>query len=98
MAQDNQAEVAPRTRTQSASGLPGLSQIPIIGVLFGVNERVESTSESLLFIVPTVVQPVPRAQADRISEALRVYESFGSIGGPGLGDIELFEPSPPGYE
>lgn len=87
-----------RYARQSASGLPGLSQIPIIGVLFGVNERVESTSESLLFIVPTVVQPVPRAQADRISEALRVYESFGSIGGPGLGDIELFEPSPPGYE
>lgn len=87
-----------RYARESRSGLPGLSQIPIIGVLFGVNSRVEEQTESLLFIIPTVVQPIPRAQADRVSEALRTYESFGSIGGPGLGDIELIEPSPPGYE
>jgi hypothetical protein len=49
-------------------------------------------------VVPTVTQAVGRAQQDRIREALRVYESFGSIGGSGLGDIELVEPSPPGYE
>ena len=35
---------------------------------------------------------------DRITEALHVYEDYGSIGGHGLGDIELIEPSPPGFE
>jgi type II secretory pathway component GspD/PulD (secretin) len=87
-----------RTSTQSQSGLPGLSQIPILGVLFGTHTRRDANVENLLFIVPTVVQAVPRAQADRIQEALRIYERFGTIGGPGLGDIELIEPSPPGYQ
>lgn len=87
-----------RNARQSQTGLPMLSQIPILGVLFGTNARDDTNQESLLFIVPTVVQAVPRAQSDRITEALRVYESFGSIGGPGLGDVELIEPTPPGYE
>lgn len=87
-----------RSSRESQGGLPGLSQIPIVGVLFGTNQRADENIENLLFIVPTVVQAVPRAQSDRIAEALRIYERFGSIGGPGLGDIELIEPSPPGYE
>lgn len=88
-----------RTSRASQTGLPGLSQIPILGVLFGSNARADDNVESMLFIVPTVVQAVPRAQTDRIAEALRIYESYGAIvGGPNLGDIELIEPSPPGYE
>jgi pilus assembly protein CpaC len=83
---------------QSQTGLPGLSQIPILGVLFGSNSRREEAQENFVFVVPTVTQAVGRAQQDRIREALRVYESFGSIGGSGLGDIELIEPTPPGYE
>jgi hypothetical protein len=87
-----------RSTQQSQAGLPGLSQIPILGVLFGSNQRREDAQENFVFVVPTVTQAVGRAQQDRIREALRVYESFGSIGGSGLGDIELVEPSPPGYE
>lgn len=86
------------TARESQGGLPGLSQIPILGVLFGTNNRSEERVESFIFIIPTVVQAVPRADADRITEALRVYNDFGSIGGHGLDDIELIEPSPPGYE
>ncbi len=87
-----------RSTQQSQTGLPGLSQIPIVGVLFGTNQRHEEGQENFVFVVPTVTQAVGRAQQDRIREALRVYESFGSIGGSGLGDIELVEPTPPGYE
>ncbi|MBN8613838.1 MAG: type II and III secretion system protein [Deltaproteobacteria bacterium] len=87
-----------RSTQQSQAGLPGLSQIPILGVLFGSNQRREEAQENFVFVVPTVTQAVGRAQQDRIREALRVYESFGSIGGSGLGDIELVEPSPPNYE
>lgn len=89
-----------RGTAESQGGLPGLSQIPILGVLFGTNTRHEENVENFLFIVPTVVQSVPRSQADRVSEALHVYEDFGPSPafGRGLGDIELIEPSPPGYE
>ncbi len=87
-----------RSARESQGGLPGLSQIPIVGVLFGTNQRRDENLENLLFIIPTVVQAVPRAQSDRIVEALRLFERHGSIGAPGLSETELFEPSPPGYE
>ena len=87
-----------RSTAQSQNGIAGLSQIPILGVLFGTNTRRDESQENFVFVVPTVTQAVGRAQQDRIREALRVYESFGGIGASGLGDIELIEPSPPGYQ
>jgi pilus assembly protein CpaC len=87
-----------RATNESQGGLPGLSQIPILGVLFGTNARNEVNTENYLFIVPTVVESVPRADADRITEVLDLYRNYGNIGGRGLNDIELIEPSPPGFE
>jgi pilus assembly protein CpaC len=87
-----------RSTTEAQGGLPGLSQIPILGVLFGTNSRREENTENYLFIVPTVVEAVSRSESDRITEVLDVYRNFGNIGGRGLGDIELVEPSPSGYE
>lgn len=87
-----------RSTTEAQGGLPGLSQIPILGVLFGTNSRREENVENYLFIVPTVVEAVSRSESDRITEVLDVYRNYGAIGGRGLGDIDLIEPSPPGYE
>lgn len=86
------------TTNESQGGLVGLFQIPILGVLFGVNTRAAKNTENYLFIVPTVVEAVPRSESDRITEVLDLYRNYGSIGGRGLGDIELIEPSPPGFE
>ncbi|MCS6858555.1 MAG: type II and III secretion system protein, partial [Sandaracinaceae bacterium] len=83
---------------QSQSGWPGLSQIPIVGALFGTNIRREDGQENYVFVVPTVTQAVSRSQQDRIREALRIYESFGGFGGRSLGEIELIEPAPQGYQ
>jgi len=90
--------IVARATNESQGGLPGLSQIPILGVLFGTNARNEINTENYLFIVPTVVESVPRADADRITEVLDLYRNYGSIGGRGLNDIELIEPSAPGFE
>lgn len=87
-----------RAAFEGQGGLPGLSQIPILGVLFGTNTRREENTENYLFIVPTVVESVPRSEADRITEVLELYRNYGTIGGRGLGDIEMIEPSPPGFE
>lgn len=87
-----------QTTIENQGGLAGLSQIPILGVIFGTNNRLAENTENYLFIVPTVVESVPRSEADRITEVLDLYRSFGSIGSRGLGDIELVEPSPPGFE
>lgn len=82
-----------RSETEAQGGLPGLSQIPIIGVLFGTNARRGEATQSLLFIVPTIVQPVARQQRDYIREALETFSRFSGY----LHDYELFERTPPGY-
>ncbi|NOY89741.1 MAG: type II and III secretion system protein [Deltaproteobacteria bacterium] len=81
------AGIIARTDTRSRTGLPGLSQIPVIGALFGVHARREEQNEALLFIVPSVVEAVPLTRRNRIQEALRVYEDFRG----GTEEVELLE-------
>ena len=82
-----------RAEQEAQGGLPGLSQIPIIGVLFGTNSRRGEATQSLLFIVPTIVEPVPRQQRDYISEALEAFNRFSGY----IHAYELIERTPPGY-
>ncbi len=85
--------VVSRSETETQSGLPGLSQIPIIGVLFGSNSRIGEATHNVLFIVPTIVQSVPRQQRNYISEALETFQRFSGF----IHDQELIEHTPPGY-
>jgi pilus assembly protein CpaC len=85
--------IVSRSEAETQGGLPGLSQIPIVGVLFGSNQRRGEHTTNLLFIVPTIVQAVPRRERDYIREALEVYERFSGH----IHDVELFERVPPGY-
>lgn len=82
-----------RAEQEAQGGLPGLSQIPIIGVLFGTNSRRGEATQSLLFIVPTIVEPVARQQRDYISEALEAFNRFSGY----IHAYELIERTPPGY-
>jgi len=65
-----------QSETRSRSGLPGLSQIPILGALFGTHSRRFEASEGLMFIVPSVVDAVPLTQRNRIEELIRYYEDY----------------------
>ncbi|MCB9598613.1 MAG: pilus assembly protein N-terminal domain-containing protein [Sandaracinaceae bacterium] len=82
-----------RSELQTQGGLPGLSQIPIIGVLFGQNSRRGDDTQNVLFIVPTIVQAVPRQQRNYIRESLETYQRFEGF----IHDVEMFEATPPGY-
>lgn len=81
------AGLVARNDSFSRSGLPGLSQIPILGALFGVNTRQQGDTETMMFIVPSVVNPVPLEQRNRINEAMRVYEEFQG----GVDEVDLVE-------
>lgn len=85
--------VVSRAENETQGGLPGLSQIPIIGVLFGTNQRSGRATQNLLFIVPTIVQPVPRQQRDYINEALETFSRFTGH----IHDVQLFDHVPAGY-
>lgn len=82
-----------RSELQTQGGLPGLSQIPIIGVLFGQNQRLGDATQNVLFIVPTIVQAVPRQQRNYIREALETFQRFEGF----IHEVEMFETTPPGY-
>lgn len=85
--------IVSRSEMETQGGLPGLSQIPILGVLFGTNSRLGEATQSVLFIVPTIVQAVPRQQRNYIREALETFQRFQGF----IHEVEMFERIPPGY-
>jgi pilus assembly protein CpaC len=76
----------------TTSGLPFLSEIPIIGGLFGSNGDESNEVEGAIFVVPGVVESVPQQATELIQRALREYEAFD-------GDMDDVEPAEmvPGY-
>ncbi|MFI5297351.1 MAG: hypothetical protein ACHREM_04575 [Polyangiales bacterium] len=60
----------------SVDGIPYLSQIPILGVLFGTHGEQKTEVEGAIFIVPNVVQAVSKQSSDMVGEALKEYEDY----------------------
>jgi pilus assembly protein CpaC len=68
------------SQTNGRSGLPGLSEIPILGVLFGRHTEQSSETQSVIFIVPTVMDVVSMQKRAMIDEALQAYDDYsGSL-------------------
>lgn len=70
------AGVVSESEAVSQTGLPGLSQIPVLGVLFGSNVNRSERTRNVVFIVPTIVDTVSDPARQQIREALRVFEEF----------------------
>jgi pilus assembly protein CpaC len=58
------------------SGLPLLSQIPLLGVLFGSDRVTRQDTENVVFIVPSVVDAVHADARQYIREALDAYRNY----------------------
>ncbi len=82
------AGLSSRTQTSDQTGLPGLSQIPILGALFGSNTRRKEEVENVIFIVPSVVDVLSQQARDRVTEAMNIYDDFSG------GDLEEVEMVP----
>lgn len=70
------AGLTAKSERSSKTGLPGLSQIPIFGVLFGSHNNAEEESENVVLIVPSVVDSVSMQDRARLGDALRRYTEF----------------------
>lgn len=68
-------------------GIPLLSQIPVLGILFGTHSDQEEEVEGAIFIVPSVVEAVPLSKLDIIDDALKQYDDFDGD----LDDVKPFE-------
>lgn len=73
-----------RSERKATSGLPLLSEIPILGALFGSSTRNDEEVEGAMFVVPSVVDAVSRGAREIVDEAAQQYESYS-------GDLERVE-------
>lgn len=71
------AGLVANTSSRTKSGLPWLSQIPIIGWLFGKQADTWNETENLVFISPSVVDPLKPARArEFLSSAMHELEEY----------------------
>jgi pilus assembly protein CpaC len=90
-----QSVVLSGIRTQSKSraitGLPLLSEIPVLGVLFGSHSGESTDVEGAIFIVPSVVEAVPRSSVDLVGFAMKQYEKFSGD----IDEVSAYDKKPP---
>lgn len=77
------------SESSSQTGVPFLSQIPILGLLFGTNGNRRNYSQTVIFIVPSIVDSVAEDVRGRINEALETYWNFSGD----LDEIHFYEPA-----
>ena len=66
-----------RERSRDQDGLPGVSEIPILGGLFGVKREQERHTELAIFVTPMIVDPRDPSLAARVANAQGVlHDSF----------------------
>jgi pilus assembly protein CpaC len=70
-----------QTHRRSTAGLPLLSDIPLLGVLFGTHGEAKEDVEGAVFVIPSVVDTVPKNALDMINSAMSQYDEY-------TGDIE----------
>jgi pilus assembly protein CpaC len=81
------------SQTHSVTGLPLLSQIPVLGVLFGGHTNSEDDVEGAVFIIPSVVDSMPRRAHDIVANAMQQYEDYSG----GISSVSSFSHPPPAY-
>ena len=70
------AGLTARSAAKNRAGLPLLSQIPVIGALFGSHGARQEEVQNLVFIVPSIVDIVGLGARNQIREALKAYDQY----------------------
>jgi len=60
----------------SVSGLPLLSAIPILGVLFGSHGDTQEEVEGAIFVVPSVIESIPKGAQEVLDDAMRDFKAY----------------------
>jgi pilus assembly protein CpaC len=80
-----------RSQRHTVNGLPGLSQIPVLGLLFGKHTDQQEDVEGAIFIVPSIIETVPKSSIEVIKNALSTYDEFSSE----IEKVDSFNKTPP---
>jgi pilus assembly protein CpaC len=80
-----------QTRRQDSEGLPLLSEIPVLGVLFGSQRKSEADTEGAIFIIPSVIESMPKSSLEVIKNAVLTYKEFSGD----MRDLDTYPTQPP---
>lgn len=70
------AGLSSEVKRRSKAGLPGLSQIPVVGALFGSWGRQREEVQNVIFIVPTVLTTLPTKVRAQIEATYKEYRNY----------------------
>ena len=80
-----------RSQTHNVTGLPVLSEIPVLGLLFASHANTTDDTEGAIFIVPSIVESVPKPAQEMIENALHLYHQFDG----NLAETHPYDHNPP---
>jgi pilus assembly protein CpaC len=80
------------SKRRSKTGIPWLSQIPVLGLLFGSLQKQDEELEGSVFVVPSVIEAPATGASARIERTLREYEKYSGD----LDKVAPFDAMPPG--
>jgi pilus assembly protein CpaC len=76
---------------RDSRGLPFLHEIPILGILFGTNRYDSAEVEGSIFIVPSVIETVPKSALEMIRNAMSTYKDYAGD----IENVDAFPKQPP---
>ena len=80
-----------RSIRHNITGIPLLSEIPVLGVLFGAHNNATEDAEGALFIIPSIIETVPKSAVEVIKNALSQFKDFSGD----VDQVESFNKTPP---
>jgi pilus assembly protein CpaC len=85
------AGIKSAVRQHDVAGLPLLSQIPVLGILFGSHSDKNQEVENAMFVIPSVVETVPKSSLELIKTALAQYKDYSGD----IDSVNTFDRTPP---
>lgn len=79
-----------QSQRHSINGLPLLSEIPFLGALFGSHGDAKEEVEGAIFVVPSIIESIPKGAQDVLDDALHDYREYSGD----LDDVNPWEENP----
>lgn len=76
---------------RTTTGLPLLAEIPVLGVFFGSQGWEKDEVEGAIFVIPSVVEAVPRQTVDLVGTAMSQYEKYSGD----VDELKSYDHAPP---